>query len=82
MKSYETIVIFKPKLAVEEVDQTVSKIEDIIISNSGKVTAVNKWGVKKIEQSTQGYHEGFYVHYCANLLASDWSNEYEAIMSA
>ncbi|MFH1784499.1 MAG: 30S ribosomal protein S6 [bacterium] len=62
MKSYETIVIFNPKLAVEEVDQTVSKIENIITSNGGKVTAVNKWGVKKTEHSTKGHQEGFYVH--------------------
>lgn len=62
MNSYDTIVVFTPTLAGEETDKAVSKIEDIITSNDGKVVSVNKWGIKKIESESKGHKEGYFLY--------------------
>ena len=62
MNSYDTIIVLSPKLAGEELDRAISKIEDTITSNNGKVALVNKWGIKKIESEVKSHKEGYYVY--------------------
>jgi small subunit ribosomal protein S6 len=62
VNSYDTIVVFNPTMASEEIDKAASKIEDTITSNNGKVVSLNKWGIKKIESEAKGHKEGYYVY--------------------
>ena len=62
MSSYDTIVVLNPTMASEEIDRAVSKIEETITSNNGKVAVLNKWGIKKIESKAKGHKEGYYVY--------------------
>ena len=61
MKNYELLAIFKPNLDADEVDKNLSKIEETIVSYTGKILGVDKIGRKKLAYDIQKFRDGFFV---------------------
>ncbi len=61
MRHYELVLIFKSQLKKEELDAELSKIENLITSNSGEVVETSQWGRKEIAFTLKKETFGFYV---------------------
>lgn len=64
MRNYENLVIVKPTLTAEEIQASISAIEEVITSNGGEIAARDAMGMRKLAyplgKSERGY---FYVIY-------------------
>ncbi len=64
MRKYENLVIVKPTLTAEEIQATLSTVEEVITSNGGEIAATSPMGMRKlaypINKNERGY---FYVIY-------------------
>lgn len=60
MKVYEMIYAVDATLSDEAKQALQKKFEDIIVSNGGSVTSVDKWGVKKFAYPINYKTEGDY----------------------
>ncbi len=60
MNKYESVIIIEPNLDEEEIDNIIQKVKDIIEEN-GKVTQVDKMGMKKLAYEIKKNKEGYYV---------------------
>lgn len=64
MRKYENLVIVKPTLTAEEIQATLSAVEEVITSNGGEIAATSPMGMRKlaypINKNERGY---FYVIY-------------------
>jgi small subunit ribosomal protein S6 len=65
MRHYENLVILKPTLTAEEIEQEKKGIEDVIASNGGEIAATDAMGMRKlaypIDKNERGYY--FVVYY-------------------
>lgn len=61
MNKYELLTIFSASLSDEQKEAVVAKYTKLMEDNGGKVTTVNKWGVKKLAYPINYKHEGYYV---------------------
>ena len=64
MRHYENLVIVKPTLTAEEIQNSINAIEEIITSNGGEIAARNAMGMRKlaypIEKNERGYYHVIY----------------------
>jgi len=60
MKRYEAMVIIKPDMNKEELDRTVSSMQDAITKNGGKVESCQKWARRQLAYSIKKHREGDY----------------------
>lgn len=60
MNKYESIIVLKPKLENEKIQQVIKRIEDFI-NDKGKVLLKEEWGKKKLTYPIQKHNEGYYV---------------------
>ncbi len=60
MKTYEMLYVLDASLSDEAKDAFETKFTDIISAN-GKVTSVEKWGVKKLAYPINYKQDGYYV---------------------
>lgn len=60
MNKYESVIIIKPNLDEEEIDNITQKVKDIIEEN-GTVTKVEKMGMKKLAYEIRKNKEGYYI---------------------
>ncbi len=64
MRHYENLVIVKPTLTAEEIQNSIAAIEEVITSNGGEIAARDAMGMRKlaypIEKNPRGY---FHVVY-------------------
>jgi len=64
MRHYENLVIVKPTLTEEEIQNSIAAIEEVITSNGGEIVARDSMGMRKlaypIEKNPRGY---FHVVY-------------------
>lgn len=67
MKRYEGMFIIKPHMNQDELDRTVSSLEETIKKNGGKVEACQKWAARPLAYSIKKYAEGEY--YLCDFLA-------------
>lgn len=61
MKNYELLAIFKPNLDAEEIEKSLSKLEDVLKDFKGKVISTEKIGRKKLAYDIQKFRDGFFV---------------------
>ena len=59
--NYEMLTILPATLSDEQREATIDKYIKMIESNGGKMTVVNKWGVKKFAYPINYKTEGYYV---------------------
>ena len=62
MNCYEHTLITKQDLSDSQVKKLVSKYEDIIKTNFGKVLKTEKWGLRNLSQGIKNNKKGFYFH--------------------
>lgn len=64
MRHYENLVIVKPTLTAEEIQASITAIEEIITSNGGEIATTNPMGMRKlaypINKSERGYYHVIY----------------------
>ncbi len=62
MNSYEHTFITKQDLSNNQAKELVSKYEDIIKANSGKIIKIEEWGLKNLSHKIKNNKKGFYFH--------------------
>ena len=62
MNSYEHTFITKQDLSSSQAKKLVSKYEDIIKINSGKVLKTEEWGLRNLSYRIKNNKKGFYFH--------------------
>lgn len=62
LNKYESIVVFRPDLPVEETDKIIAKFSNLITNEKGEIIKVDKWGAKKTAYPFKKYREGFFVY--------------------
>lgn len=61
MRAYEVLFIIRPDLEEEATAAVVDKFTNLINTNSGEVTSINKWGKRRLAYEVEGFREGFYT---------------------
>ena len=62
MNSYEHTFITKQDLAENQAKQLLSKYEDLIKKNSGKILKIEEWGLRNLSHVIKNNKKGFYFH--------------------
>ena len=62
MNNYEHTFITKQELSESQAKKIVSKYEDIIKANSGKVLKTEEWGLRTLSHRIKNNRKGFYFH--------------------
>lgn len=60
-KHYESAVIINAAIEEEQIESTVSRIEELIRVNGGEVIEVEKWGRKRLAYTLEKTKSGYYV---------------------
>ncbi len=61
IKSYESVVIINAALEDEQVETTISRIQEFITTHGGEIFDVDKWGRKRLAYPIQKAKSGYYV---------------------
>lgn len=61
LTKYETIFIINPNMESEAVESTIEDIQNLITSNEGEITKVEKWGKKRLAYEVRGNKDGYYL---------------------
>jgi len=62
MNNYEHTFIAKQELSESQIKKVLSKYEDIIKKNSGKILKTEEWGLRIFARSIKNNKKGFYFH--------------------
>ena len=62
MNCYEHTFITKQDLSDSQVKMLVSKYEDLIKTNSGKVLKTEEWGLRNLSHRIKNKKKGCYIH--------------------
>ena len=60
MRHYENLVIVKPTLTEEEIQNTIATVEAIITENGGEIVVRNDMGMRKLAYPIDKNERGFY----------------------
>jgi small subunit ribosomal protein S6 len=60
-RHYETTFIINATLDDAQTEAVIARVQDILVKNEGSVTAVEKWGRKRLAFPIQKKNNGFYV---------------------
>lgn len=60
MKNYESLIIIKPTLSDEEIQNLIETIQGWITSAEGEIIASNPWGVRELAYPINKFSQGFY----------------------
>jgi small subunit ribosomal protein S6 len=61
MAVYETIIILDSLLSPEEIENHINRVKEVIETQGGKVTAIDRWGKRRLAYEIQKKQYGFYV---------------------
>ena len=62
MNCYEHTLITKQDLQEKQTKSLISKYEEIINKNTGKVLKIEEWGIKNFSHRIRNNKKGFYFH--------------------
>ena len=62
MNCYEHTLITKQDLQEKQTKSLISKYEEIINKNAGKVLKIEEWGLKNFSHKIRNNKKGFYFH--------------------
>ena len=62
MNCYEHTLITKQDLQENQTKSLISKYEEIINKNAGKVLKIEEWGIKNFSHKIRNNKKGFYFH--------------------
>ncbi|HFU74098.1 MAG TPA: 30S ribosomal protein S6 [Helicobacteraceae bacterium] len=60
MRHYENLVVIKPTLTEEEIQNTIATVESIITDNGGEIVVRNDMGMRKLAYPIDKNERGFY----------------------
>jgi small subunit ribosomal protein S6 len=60
MRNYENLVIVKPTFTAEEIQSTISAVEEVITSNGGEIAATTSMGMRKLAYPINKNERGYY----------------------
>lgn len=60
-KHYESVIIFNAALEDEQIENNISRIQDIIKNNGGHVVELDRWGRKRLAYPIQKSKTGYYL---------------------
>ena len=60
---YESVVIINAALEDDQINSTCGRIEELIKSNGGEITDIDKWGRKRLAYPIQKSKSGYYSVY-------------------
>ena len=66
MSTYEIAVLYHPDLEID-LDKAEAKVKGIFEANTGKVTATDNWGKRKLAYKIKGHEHAVYVFYTAEI---------------
>lgn len=61
INSYETVLILNPVLSEEQVNESIKKYSDLLLSFKANIIVKDLWGLKKLKYSIQNKKTGFYI---------------------
>ena len=61
MRTYETVFILNPTIAVEEQEKHIEFYKENIVSNGGEILKVDVWGKQQLAYPIQNHTDGIYV---------------------
>ena len=61
MTTYESVLILKPQLSDNEVNELVEKTKKIIATDGGEVLGEDRWGRRKLSAPIKAAREGNYI---------------------
>jgi len=61
-RTYESTFIINASLDDPQVDAVIGRVQEVITKNGGTVTALNKWGRKRLAYTINKKTNGFYVN--------------------
>ncbi|ETR68123.1 MAG: small subunit ribosomal protein S6 [Candidatus Magnetoglobus multicellularis str. Araruama] len=61
MRKYELVLIFKPDLGEEIIDQEIENIKKIIVPFQGEILEVDKQGIKNLATTFKKLNTGYYT---------------------
>lgn len=61
MRSYELVFIVHPEVDGDDFTAVVERVTSLVERNSGEVTEVNVWGLRRLAYPIQNQWEGQYV---------------------
>ncbi len=59
---YETTAIVNASLDDAQIESTIARVQETITKNGGTITALNKWGRKRLAYPIHKKTNGYYVH--------------------
>jgi small subunit ribosomal protein S6 len=60
--SYETTVIINAALEDNQVESVITRIQETITKNNGEISAVNRWGRKRLAYQIKKKNNGYFVN--------------------
>ncbi|MFI5252059.1 MAG: 30S ribosomal protein S6 [Bacteroidota bacterium] len=60
--NYETTVIINAALEDNQVESIIARIQETIAKNNGEISAVNKWGRKRLSYPIKKKNNGFFAN--------------------
>ncbi len=61
-RQYETTFIINASLDDPQIEGVITRVQEVITRNGGNVTAINKWGRKRLAYPINKKTNGFYVN--------------------
>jgi small subunit ribosomal protein S6 len=80
LRNYQSVLILKPDLDEDQVDQSIEKITEIIKKFDGSVIKLEKWGKKRLAYRVKKIKFGYYLniyHTCEPVKVPDLEKEYQ-----
>lgn len=60
MRHYELVLVLKPTMSEEELNQKVESVKALIEQNGGSVDQLQRWGRKNLAYPIQRFNSGYY----------------------
>lgn len=60
-RSYESVVILNAALEDEQIEATISRLQEFITTHGGEIFDIDKWGRKRLAYPIQKAKSGYYV---------------------
>lgn len=61
LTQYETVFVLPADNTPQQVDEFIDKLKAVVTNGGGEVTAIDKWGRRRLAYPIKRHREGFYV---------------------
>jgi small subunit ribosomal protein S6 len=61
LRNYELALVLNPAVEKDGVTQILDMIGKVVAKGKGKVTEIDRWGLRKLAYPLSGMEEGYYI---------------------